>query len=178
VEAERLADRVGDLEREAVRDLDGCEADAMRRFQPLATVHADRLVLVAGEHDLRRRERVEKPARAQREPAVADAPVLVAPWPRRAAVVDAEERVAPGLGIHDVAVPLDDERVRRLDVRAETLQHQSRIVVARRERLDAPELDRIGQPGRPIRSIGQPRARARSGSARTSARAPGRRARD
>ena len=137
VEAERLADRIRGLEREAVGQLLRC-----RRRMPYSRSSSGRcvrqIVVVLGldELDARVLQRVEQAARAQREAAVAHAHAVVVPEPLRAQVVAVEKRRVPGLRVDDVAVPLDQQHVRRVDDAPELLQHELRVRVARGEALD------------------------------------------
>jgi hypothetical protein len=59
----------------------------------------------------------------------------------RADVVAFEESGVPGGRVDHVAVPLDEQRVGRRDVRQQRLQHEVRVAIARRDRRDGHDLD-------------------------------------
>ena len=94
------------------------------------------------------RERSEKPPLPTRVP-------VVVPVPLGADVVAVEKRRIPCLGIDDVAVPLDHERVRRVDVRQQALQHELRVRLARGERGDRHDVDAGGRDDAGRQRVGQ-----------------------
>ena len=67
--------------------------------------------------DARVLQRLEQLPRAQREPAVAHPHRVVEPVPLGADVIAVEERRVEGARVDDVAVPLNQQHVRRVDVR-------------------------------------------------------------
>ncbi len=155
VEPERPPDRVVGLEREPLRLRLAAEADAELALEQRAVRPAYRRVLRLADPDPRVACRVEKPAGPQREPAVADAHVVVAPEPRGADVVAVEERGVPRVRVHDVTVPLDQQRVRGRHVRRQLLQHEARVVVPRAERGDRHDLDAVRDTGSRGNRVGE-----------------------
>src|SRR6185369_3994930 len=73
--------------------------------------------------------------------AIADAPAFRRPEPLGADVVAVEEVAAPRRRVQRVAIPLHQQDMRRIDMIEQRRQYEARIIVARCERSDRPDLD-------------------------------------
>ncbi|TMH55590.1 MAG: hypothetical protein E6H53_16680 [Betaproteobacteria bacterium] len=141
MKAEGLAQWIRGLEGECVGERFRTEHDAVFMLEQGTESTADGLVLGACQPNARVLQRFEELARAQREAAVAHALRGVVPGPFRADVITAQERVAPGIGIDDVTVPLDEQDMLGIDVADELFQDEFGVRLPRCKRRDEPQLD-------------------------------------
>ena len=157
VEAERLAHRIGGLERKAIRECGIAKADAVLTLEQIAKRSADGDILGLVELDARVLQRIEQAPRAQREAAVAHVVPVRVPEPPCTEVIAVEECIHPRRGVDDVTVPLHEQHVGRGDVGRELLQHEPRVVVAGVEAPDRHQLDACRAHESGGKGIGQER---------------------
>src|SRR6516162_9929954 len=136
MKAKRLADRVRDLEGKVVGELFRGEDDAVLPLEQRPELSADRLVLCSVDLYARILQRVEQLARTQREASIAHTVGIVMPEPLGTDVITSEKLVFPCLRVDHVAVPLDQQHVRRLDVSEQRLQYEFGIFGTGCERRD------------------------------------------
>ena len=148
VKAERLADRIRDLEGKCIGERFRAEDDAVLALEQRPEGAADGFVLGSGELDPGILQRDEELPRAQRKASVADShrflqPILrcCVPEPFGADVIAGEKLGTPRRGVDDVAVPLNEQNVCGVDVLNECFQNERRICLARFQRGDHTDVD-------------------------------------